>query len=76
MIIVRHRAIRLAARFLFERHSDYIETDLDSVGQEGFTTMFAVGLINPMGPTMNALVANGFGSLGERRADSIFFPTR
>jgi hypothetical protein len=58
----------MSAGFVFHRHSDSIEMDLDSVGQEGFTTLFALGIINPMGPTMNALVANGFGSVGERRA--------
>jgi hypothetical protein len=58
----------MSARFVFYRHSDCIEVDLDSVGQEGFTTVFALGIINPMGPTMNALVANGFGSVGERHA--------
>jgi len=58
----------MRSRFVFDRHSDCIEMDLDSVGQEGFTTVFALGIINPMGPTMSALVANGFGSVGERRA--------
>jgi hypothetical protein len=58
----------MGSRFVFDRHSDSIEMDLDSVGQEGFTTMFALGIVNPMGPTMNALVANGLGSVGERRA--------
>jgi len=58
----------MGSRFVFDRHSDSIEMDLDSVGQEGFTTLFALGIVNPMGPTMNALVANGFGSVGERRA--------
>ena len=58
----------MRCRFVFDRHSDSIEMDLDSVGQEGFTTVFALGIVNPMGPTMNALVANGLGSVGERRA--------
>jgi hypothetical protein len=58
----------MSARFVFDRHTHCIEVDLDSVGQEGFTTLFALGIINPMGPTMNALVASGFGSVGERRA--------
>jgi hypothetical protein len=57
----------MSAGFIFDRHSDFIEMDLDSVGQEGFTTLFALGIINPMGPTMNALVADGFGSVGVRR---------
>jgi hypothetical protein len=58
----------MRSRFVFDRHSDSVEMDLDSVGQEGFTTLFALGIVNPMGPTMNVLVANGFGSVGERRA--------
>jgi hypothetical protein len=60
----------MSAGFIFDRHSDFIEMDLDSVGQEGFTTLFALGIINPMGPTMNALVADGFGSVGVRRGVS------
>jgi len=52
----------------FERYSQPREMDLESVGQGGFTTLFAIGIVNPMGPTMNALAADGLGPAGERQA--------
>ncbi len=42
--------------------------DFESVGRQGVTTLFAIGIVNPMGPTLNALVADGLGAVGERRA--------
>lgn len=58
----------MSTGFVFHRHSDPIEVDLDSLGQGGITTLFALGIVNPMGPTMNTVVASGFGSVGERCA--------
>lgn len=58
----------MSGEFSFHRHSEPREVELESVGKSGFTTFFAVGIVNPMGPTLNALAADGIGAVNERLA--------
>ena len=39
--------------------SDAVPTSLTEVGQSGFTTLIAAGVVNPFGPTLTVLTADG-----------------
>ena len=40
--------------------SDAVPTSLTEVGQSGFTTLIAGGVVNPFGPTLTVLTADGY----------------
>ena len=43
----------------FSVHNEYREVPLNDVGTNGVFTLLATGIINPFGPTLNALVLDG-----------------
>ena len=43
----------------FSVHNDYRELPLNEVGANGVHTLLVTGIINPFGPTLNALVLDG-----------------
>lgn len=38
---------------------------LETTGESGFTALFAIGIVNPMGPTLNVVGADGLGEVGD-----------
>ena len=49
----------------FVRFKDEREVDVALLENDFFTTYFATGIVNPMGPTLNAVVVRGFGPSNE-----------
>jgi len=52
--------------YRFTKYSNPEECRLDVVGGRLKTMYFAAGIVNPMGPTLNILVADGFGAPRDR----------
>lgn len=44
---------------VFERFDDGVPEPMESVGLRGFSVLLAVGIVNPMGPTLAVLAADG-----------------
>src|SRR6476659_8505546 len=51
--------------FQFTRHPAPRAVNIDSLAGGGFTTFFALGIVNPLGPTLNVLAGDGIGHAGE-----------
>lgn len=50
----------MKTRSKFSLYAQPRTADINRLGKRGFTTFFAIGTVNPMGPTLNALVGEGF----------------
>jgi hypothetical protein len=49
----------MSTESIFEAIQEPVDLNLRSVGENGLTTLFGGGIINPFGPTLNAVVLNG-----------------
>lgn len=52
----------MSEHFQFTLHEEPIEADLSQLTKVFPTTYFAMGIVNPMGPTLNILASNGIGT--------------
>jgi hypothetical protein len=52
--------------FKFTVHKEPIEVGLEEVTKGIPTTFFAMGIVNPMGPTLNILASDGIGAPGDK----------
>ena len=49
----------MSTESMFEAFQDPVDVDLMGLKKNGVTTLFGGGIINPFGPTLNAVVLNG-----------------
>jgi hypothetical protein len=55
----------MAKRSRFVSIAEPINADLTTVGKQGFTTLIATGIVNPVGPTLNVVAADAYFPIAE-----------
>jgi hypothetical protein len=75
---LRRRVAMLWSRVVTERSrlvrlGELADVALNTVGQKGFTTLIATGIVNPVGPTLNVVAADDYFPTAQGRIPILHF---